>query len=313
MPACLWVQHTCGRLRAAMLRRLPFIGLLALALVAATVTAARATPTRDSQPRNGNWIAYSTVPGDSLWRRGGPDYMMGSDVFVVRQGRKPMLVAGRGDGESWNVCPAFSPDGTKFAFATKSPGRLSISVLRIGQAGASAAGRVILAISGSGPVPCPRWSADSSRLAYVRDGKVIVRGIDGSTRRAGAGDPSKADFAGRHADAIASPKGDLVARRSSDPLNPDCPLAIERPDGSGRHVLYVGPVQNTVCPYAVAAWSPDGRRLLVMFDVSGLHFTMVSVSVHAPFESVPVVEMVRVNHPRSWPGRYDVSWQPRPS
>ena len=41
----------------------------ALALVAATVTAARATPTGDSQPRNGEWIAYANTPGDSLSRR----------------------------------------------------------------------------------------------------------------------------------------------------------------------------------------------------------------------------------------------------
>ena len=51
----------------------------------------------------------------------------------------------------------------------------------------------------------------------------------------------------------------------------------------------------------------------VMFDVSGYHFTMVAVSVDAPFEVATVVEHVRVNNPRSWPGRYDVSWQPRPS
>jgi hypothetical protein len=37
------------------------------------------------------------------------------------------------------------------------------------------------------------------------------------------------------------------------------------------------------------------------------------VSVDAPFEVLPIVVRVRVNHPRSWPGRGDVSWQPRPS
>ena len=53
-----------------------------------------------------------------------------------------------------------------------------------------------------------------------------------------------------------------------------------------------------------------------MFDVSGRHFTMVAVSVSAPFTRVLVVERVRVNHIRhgiSWPGRGDVSWQPRTS
>ena len=269
------------------------------------------SPTRDSTltVRNGDWIAYSTVPHGNQERRGGPDYLTGSDVFLVRQGREPILVAGRGDGKTWNVCPAFSPDGTKLAFSTKSRGRLSVSVVRMTRAGASAAGRVDLDVLGSGNAPCPMWSADGSRLAYVRAGKVVVRGLDGSTRRARAGDPVRADFRARYADPLTSPAGDLVARRA----DPACGVVVERPDGSGRRALQVGPVGQTVCPYAVAAWSPDGRRLLVMFDVSGINFTMVAVSVNAPFENVPVVENVRVNHPRSWPGRGDVSWQPSTS
>jgi WD40-like Beta Propeller Repeat len=62
-----------------------------------------------------------------------------SDVFVVRHGHKPILVAGRGDGRTWNVYPAFSPDGTKLAFATTSSARLSISVVRMTPTGPSAA------------------------------------------------------------------------------------------------------------------------------------------------------------------------------
>ena len=61
--------------------------------------------------------------------------------------------------------------------------------------------------------------------------------------------------------------------------------------------------------YAVAAWSPDGQTLLVMRDISGFHFTMLAVPVDAPSEAVPVAVAVRVNHPRSWPGNGDVSWQ----
>jgi len=92
-----------------------------------------------------------------------------------------------------------------------------------------------------------------------------------------------------------------------------CQAVVERPDGSGRRVVTARPAEGTACPYAVAAWSPDGRRLLLMFDVSGLHFTMVTASVTDRSGAVRVVEMVCVNHPRSWPRRNDVSWQPRPS
>ena len=288
-----------------MRRRLPLIGLLALASVAATVTAARATPTA---AQNGDWIAYSTVPGDNLSRPGA-----GSDVFVVRKGRAPILIASRevgrtSEGWSWNVCPAFSPDGTMLAFGTRSPAGLSLSVVRMTRAGR----RAHLKLGKGHHPPCPQWSADSSRLAYVRGHKVIVRGLDGSSPRRAVGDPVIREFRGRYADSLTSPTGDLVARQRDANLL-SCKVVVERPDGSGRRVLPIGPVGQTVCPYSVAAWSPDGRKLLVMFDVSGYHFTMVSVSVTAPFEQVPAVEMVRVNNPRSWPGRGDVSWQPRPS
>ena len=143
-----------------------------------TVTASGATSTRDLQaPRNGEWIAYSTVPGDGLWRRAGNP--TGSDVFVVRQGREPKLVAGRRDGKTWNVCPAFSPDGTMLAFGTTSPAGQSLSVVRMTRAGR----RAHLKVHEGRLPPCPQWSANSSRVAYVRNGKVIVRGLDGSSRR----------------------------------------------------------------------------------------------------------------------------------
>ena len=278
----------------------------ALALVAATVTAARATPTGDSQPRNGEWIAYANTPGDSLSRR----TPGGSDVFIVRQGRAPMLVASResgrtAEGRSRNVCPAFSPDGTMLAYGTKSPTGLSLSVVRMTDAGR----RAHMEVREGRLPPCPQWSSDSSRLAYVRGHKVIVRGLDGSLLRPRAGDPVIQGFRGRDADLLTSPTGDLVERRGGS----GCGVVVERPDGSARHVVDVRPVGTTRCPYAVPAWSPDGRKLLLMFDVTGLHYTMVSVSVTAPFLQVPIVEMVRVPNGRTWPGRFDVSWQPRPT
>ena len=304
-----------GRRAARRSRRLPLIGLLALASVAATVTAARATPTGDSRgTQNGDWIAYSTVPGDDLSRPG-----RGSDVSVARIGHDPILVASRADGRtatgrSWNVCPAFSPDGTKLAYGTKSPGRrLSVSVVPFTRAGPSVSRRVHLRVGEGRLPPCPHWSADSSRLAYMRGGDVIVRGLDGSRPRTRAGDPVEADFAARTADPLPSPAGDLVVRLNCPPPSFAGRVVVERRDGSGRRVLPINPVGQTVCPYSVAAWSPDGRKLLLMFDVSGYHFTMIAVSVKPPFTNVPVVERVRVNSPHSWPGRGDVSWQSRPS
>jgi hypothetical protein len=89
---------------------------------------------------------------------------------------------------------------------------------------------------------------------------------------------------------------------------------VTRPDGSDRRELNVAG-----CPYAVAGWSPDGQKVLLMVDVSnsfladatrGATFTMLAASVNPPYEVVPIVKAVRVNHARSWPGYHDVSWQP---
>jgi len=83
-------------------------------------------------------------------------------------------------------------------------------------------------------------------------------------------------------------------------------LIVERPDGSDSRVVDRRALW-------VATWSPDGQEILLMEDVDGVHLAIHAVSVNAPFESVPVVEGVRVNGPRAWPGRNDVSWQPRRS
>src|SRR5690348_3300606 len=44
---------------------------------------------------NGDWIVYSTAPGDDQIHR--PGYPGGSDAFLVRPGGIPRLVAGRGN------------------------------------------------------------------------------------------------------------------------------------------------------------------------------------------------------------------------
>jgi hypothetical protein len=271
----------------------------ALAFVGA-LRSAPPPPMNDGIAHDGGWIAYATTSSDQQRPRRGED-STGSDIFLVREGDEPRLVASREDGHTWNICPAFSPDGTMLAFGTRSPSGRTVRVVGVSLAGTLVAPSIVLEVPGKGLAPCPRWASDGSRLAYVSGDAVVVRGLDGSSPDAVPGDPVRADFGG-NPDRLVSPNGDLVAR-----LAPTCGVLVARPDGSDERALGTG------CVYAVAAWSPDSRSILVMRDVDGRHFRMVAWSVDAPFESVVVVDRVPVNHARSWPGFGDVSWQPRTS
>lgn len=290
-------------------RMVPIALALAVAGAAATVLiAGLLMHTSTDDGRHGDWIAYSTAPGDDQLLRVGDDgtgrpYLAGSDVFLVHEGGEPMLVAGRGDGATWNVCPAFSPDGTKLAFGVKSPSGRAVRVVGVTRTGETVAPSIKIRVAGSGFGPCPRWSRDGSRVAYVSGGKVIVRAFDGSSPPIADGDPMLEDFR-RGNEALVSPAGDLVARLSVVGGGPST-VVVTRPDGS--HELRVPFVPGI---YAVAAWSPDGRKLLVMEDISGRDFSMLAVSVNAPYDPVPIVGAVPVNHGRSWPRYGDVSWQP---
>ena len=257
---------------------------------------ASATPGREAGDRNGAWIAFSTAPARGVL---GP----GSDVFVTRVGGPPVLVAGSRSGKILNVCPDFSPNGRMLAFARLVGGRSSIVVVHIGIPrggdGSIVSPRSVLKVP-SGRVRCPRWSSNSSRLAYLDRGRVVVRGLDGSTRHRTAGDPTIHDF-DTHTRELVAPTGDLIAGFGANST-----IVVSRPDGFDQRIINDAPPS-----YAIAGWSPDGSELLVMRDVGG-GFNMRAVSVDKPFTSTTVVAYAPVNGARSWPGYGDVSWQTLP-
>lgn len=233
----------------------------------------------------------------------------------MQPGLAPKLIAGRGNGSTWNVCPTFSTNGKQLAFGQKSPRGASINVVAVSRDGTVVRHRIVRMTSKlrGTDASCPMWSADGTRLAYLDTrGKVVVMTVDGAPRSRRAGDPAVKDFArllesSPDGNTLASPDGALVARDG-----PLCEgLVVRRRDGSRERVIDPG------CNYWIAGWSPDSRTLLVMDDTDGKHFTLIAIPVNAPAKAAPVVVGVEVNHPRfqhvgPWPGHGDVSWQPKP-
>jgi WD40 repeat protein len=284
------------------IRRVSAVALVAVATALLTVVSASGSPREATRPANGDWIAYATAPANDQTRRSG--YPGGSDVFISKPGGTPLLVAGRGNGSIWNVCPAFSPSGKLLAFGQKSPRGQSIRIVGVSRDGSIRDERKVLRVRRS-TAPCPKWSADSKRLAYLDSKrKLVVLTIGGVARPRRAGDPTRSSFS-RDDQALVSPDGTLVARR--DTTNHSCLVFVSRRDGTGRRL-----VDDSPCSYATAGWSPDSQKLLVMKDMDGQHFAMVVVPVNAPAERRGIVTGVQVNHARSWPGYGDVSWQPKP-
>jgi hypothetical protein len=248
--------------------------------------------------RNG-WIAYST-DGPSA---GSTDVTTGSDLYVVREGAPPALIAGRQDGTTRNACPVFSPDGTLLAYGVSSGSVRTVVVRTVALSGV-AGERTRISVSGGGSPVCVRWSADGTRVAYLDGGAEVVRTLDGSTVPKGPGDPDLAGPAGPRPDDVSliSPSGEFAARIAADVSG--CRLVVSRPNGTDAHVITL-----TYCPYAIAAWSPDATRILLMQDVSGADFAIHALAVDSGADTV-VVSPVRTNGGRSWAGRGDVSWQP---
>ena len=162
-----------------MILRNALIVLCVLAAVAAVATRANAGPgTSRSVAGNGRWIAFATQSAAEVY--GGSDGTLftkpGSDLFVTHPGGRTRLVAGRGrEGEFWNVCPAFSPNGRMLAFARVDisvyPILSTITVVHIGLRGPLRPKRVVLKVPGSSsraPTASPGTSSPTTRVARTR-------------------------------------------------------------------------------------------------------------------------------------------------
>ena len=277
-----------------------------------------------SRASNG-WIAFSTQPGfpEALHECCGS----GGDIYLVREGIEPRLIVSRGSANTSNVCPAFSPDGLTLVYGHRDGASRAVILLAV-HADGSVSETTRLDVPDGSNVPCPRWSTDGNRLAYLdglsRDGvptgqraSLVVRGLDGSTLVPGPTDPNLGDLIRTTSfvdsnTPFQSPSGDWAV------LADTRGVVIERPDGSDARVLLTpaefGSLMGGYCcsltPYSIPAWSPDGKFVLAMGDVGGPSFTLAAISVDSPAQSIVLAHDVAVNSASNWPVRGDSSWQP---
>jgi Tol biopolymer transport system component len=164
---------------------------------------------------------------------------------VSPNGGKPRFIPGM-EGD---LQPAWSPDGTKLAFASQND---DTSVWTIGIANADGTHRRVLARSDANE-PSPSWSPDGRFIAYATyKGIDVIPSAGGRPRRI-----ARAELAWTVA---WSPDGSRIAFGTVTDDSDYANVVVVAPDGSHRRTIVNGDAGEN---WGHIAWSPDGRTLAV--------------------------------------------------
>jgi Tol biopolymer transport system component len=238
--------------------------LLAAAIIAAAVVGALLHRDRNPLlgPARGEWIAFSAENGPVAGPEG--DY----DIYIVGENRVARRIVGSDSDDLDQFCPVFSPNATRLAYGqgqrTSGYRDAALVIADVTTTGVVSNARTI-SVGGTFPPPCPVWSPDGRRIAFIVPSSTQAAGV----QPAGAGavwvvmvDSGEINKLPRvwASDVEWAPDGARLAIASG--VEPD----LTMPDVGGRILLYsVGSGEIESLPGASGvvqlAWSRDGRRI----------------------------------------------------
>jgi Tol biopolymer transport system component len=183
--------------------------------------------------------------------RDGDYAIFGADADGSHQHR---LTKEKGDPSSpaglfWQIEPAWSPDGSRIAFASKRDGKQHIFVMNADGSG------TIRVTDEAFNDEHPAWSHDGAQIVFAREGALYsVAAKGGKARRVGKGIGSSGDPAW-------SPTGSRIAYDYREPGFTAREVLSMRPDGTDiRRLTKLQALSSW------PAWSPDGKRLAFQSD-----------------------------------------------
>ena len=162
----------------------------------------------------------------------------------------------------FQIEPAWSPDGSEIAFASRRNGTYDIYVMSADGTGTREL------TSGKQNDNHPTWSPDGSQIAFERDGDIYVMDADGS------GLQPISDVGAEETDPAWSPDGTWLAYVHRTPGGPISEVWVMHPDGSDRREL----THQNAEPLG-PAWSPDSSRIVFSNNPSSKPYELFTIGL----------------------------------